>query len=293
MSKLRVRCAAKVNLCLEIVNRRPDGYHNLRSLMTAVSVWDEIVFEPSEKFALTDFHGTPLDELNTVYRAAILLAKAAEKDLTFAVRLKKVIPSQAGLGGGSSDGAATLLALRRLWNLRWSWKKLIPLAAKIGADVPFFLVPTGAAIVEGIGEVLTPVKLPTIWFVLAKPDANMPTQEAFSLWDAQPVHAETDPAVLAAALGHEDTSTVCRLAVNAFEEIIAAKVPAVTELKQRLMAAGAVTALMSGSGTTVFGLFFDKETAEGAFKVIQPAATWCQLAHTVRQSVIIQSGEKR
>lgn len=293
MSKLRVRCAAKVNLCLEIVNRRPDGYHNLRSLMTAVSVWDEIVFEPSEKFALTDFHGTPLDELNTVYRAAILLAKAAEKDLTFAVRLKKVIPSQAGLGGGSSDGAATLLALRRLWNLRWSWKKLIPLAAKIGADVPFFLVPTGAAIVEGIGEVLTPVKLPTIWFVLAKPDANMPTQEAFSLWDAQPVHAETDPAVLAAALRHEDTSTVCRLAVNAFEEIIAAKVPAVTELKQRLMAAGAVTALMSGSGTTVFGLFFDKETAEGAFKVIQPAATWCQLAHTVRQSVIIQSGEKR
>ncbi len=293
MSKLIVRCAAKVNLCLEIVNRRPDGYHNLRSLMTAVSVWDEIVFEPSEKFALTDFHGTPLDELNTVYRAAILLAKAAEKDLTFAFRLKKVIPSQAGLGGGSSDGAATLLALRRLWNLRWSWKKLIPLAAKIGADVPFFLVPTGAAIVEGIGEVLTPVKLPTIWFVLAKPDASMPTQEAFSLWDAQPVHAETDPAALAAALWHEDTSTVCRLAVNAFEEIIAAKVPAVTELKQRLMAAGAVTALMSGSGTTVFGLFFDKETAEGALKVIQPAATWCQLAHTVRQSVIIQSGEKR
>ncbi|MFN4179939.1 MAG: 4-(cytidine 5'-diphospho)-2-C-methyl-D-erythritol kinase [Armatimonadota bacterium] len=293
MSKLTVRCAAKVNLCLEIVNRRPDGYHNLRSLMTAVSVWDEIVFEPSEKFALTDFHGRPLDELNTVYRAAILLAKAAEKDLTFAVKLKKAIPSQAGLGGGSSDGAATLLALRRLWNLRWSWKKLIPLAAKIGADVPFFLVPTGAAIVEGIGEILTPVKLPTLWFVLAKPDASMSTQEAFSLWDAQPVHVETDPAALATALCQKDTSTVRRLAVNAFEEIIAAKVPAVTELKQRLMAAGAVTALMSGSGTTVFGLFFDKETAERALKVIQPAAAWCQLARIVRRSVIIQSGEKR
>ncbi len=293
MSKLMVRCAAKVNLCLEIVNRRPDGYHNLRSLMTAVSVWDEIVFEPSEKFALTDFHGTPLDEQNTVYRAAILLAEAAKKDLTFAVKLKKAIPSQAGLGGGSSDGAATLLALRRLWNLRWSWKKLIPLAVKIGADVPFFLVPTGAAIVEGVGEVLTPVKLPTLWFLLAKPDANMPTQEAFSLWDAQPVHVETDPAALAIALWRKDTSTVRRLAVNAFEEIIAAKVPAVTELKQRLMAAGAVTALMSGSGTTVFGLFFDKETAERALKVVQTAATWCRLARTVRQSVIIQSGEER
>lgn len=293
MSKLIVRCAAKVNLCLEIVNRRPNGYHNLRSLMTAVSVRDEIVFEPSEKFVLTDFQGKPLDEHNTVYRAATLLAKVAEKDLTFTVRLKKVIPSQAGLGGGSSDGAATLLALRRLWNLRWSWKKLIPLAAQIGADVPFFLVPTGAAIVEGIGEVLTPVKLPTLWFVLAKPDANMPTQEAFSLWDAKPVHVETDPAALATALWRKDVSTVRRLAVNAFEEIIAAKISAVTELKQRLMAAGAVTALMSGSGTTVFGLFFDKETAERALKVIKPVATWCQLVRTIRQSVIIQSGEER
>ncbi|MFN3421535.1 MAG: 4-(cytidine 5'-diphospho)-2-C-methyl-D-erythritol kinase [Armatimonadota bacterium] len=293
MSKLTVRCAAKVNLCLEIVNRRPDGYHNLRSLMTAVSVWDEIVFEASEKFALTDFHGMPLDEHNTVYRATILLAKVAEKDLTFAVRLKKVIPSQAGLGGGSSDGAATLLALRRLWNLRWSWKKLIPLAAQIGADVPFFLVPTGAAIVEGIGEVLTPVRLPLLWLVLAKPDASMPTQEAFSLWDVQPFHVETDPAALATALWRKDTSTVRRLAVNAFEEIIAAKVTAVTELKQRLMAAGAVTALMSGSGTTVFGLFFDKETAKRALRFVQPVATWCQLTRTVRRSVIIQSGEKR
>lgn len=290
---LEVRCAAKVNLCLEIVNRRPDGYHNLRSLMTAVSVWDELVFEPSEKFALTDLDGAPLDEHNTVSRAATLLAKAVVRDLTFAVRLRKVIPSQAGLGGGSSDGAATILALRKLWGLRWSWRKLVPLAAQIGADVPFFLVPTGAAIVEGIGEILTPVKLPTLWFVLAKPNASMSTQDAFALWDTQPVHVETDPAALANALWRKDVPTVRRLAVNAFEEIIAAKVSAVTELKQRLMALGAVTALMSGSGTTVFGIFFDRKTAKQALKFVQPVADWCQLARTVRQSVIIRSGERR
>lgn len=293
MSKLKVRCAAKVNLCLEIVNRRPDGYHNLRSLMTAVSVWDELAFEPSEKFALTNFDGAPLEEQNTVSRAATLFAKAVGKGLTFSVRLRKVIPFQAGLGGGSSDGAATILALRKLWGLRWSWRKLVPLAAKIGADVPFFLTPTGAAIVEGIGEILTPVKLPTLWFVLAKPEASMSTQEAFALWDAQPVRVETDPAELANALWQKDAAAVRRLAVNAFEEIIAAKVPVVTELKQRLMASGAVTALMSGSGTTVFGIFFDREIAKRALKSIQPIANWCRLARTVRRSVIIWSGEKR
>lgn len=293
MSKLKVRCAAKVNLCLEIVNRRPDGYHNLRSLMTAVSVWDELAFEPSEKFALTDFDGAPLEEQNTVSRAATLFAKAVGKGLTFSVRLRKVIPFQAGLGGGSSDGAATILALRKLWGLRWSWRKLVPLATKIGADVPFFLTPTGAAIVEGIGEILTPVKLPTLWFVLAKPEASMSTQEAFALWDAQPVRVETDPAELANALWQKDAAAVRRLAVNAFEEIIAAKVPVVTELKQRLMASGAVTALMSGSGTTVFGIFFDRETAKRALKSIQPVANWCRLARTVRRGVIIWSGEKR
>ncbi|WP_456332635.1 4-(cytidine 5'-diphospho)-2-C-methyl-D-erythritol kinase, partial [Fervidibacter sacchari] len=135
---------------MEIVGKRPDGYHNLRSLMTAVSVWDELLIEPSTRFSLTDQSGTPLDELNTVFRAANLLAELTGKPLKFSVALKKSIPAQAGLGSGSSDGAATLLALKRIWNLRWSWRKLVPLAARIGADVPFFLVPTGAAIVEGI-----------------------------------------------------------------------------------------------------------------------------------------------
>ncbi|MEZ8217261.1 4-diphosphocytidyl-2-C-methyl-D-erythritol kinase [Candidatus Fervidibacteria bacterium JGI MDM2 SSWTFF-3-K9] len=282
-----------MNLCLEIVGKRPDGYHDLRSLMTAVSVWDELVIEPSTRFSLTDQSGTPLDELNTVFRAANLLAELTGKPLKFSVALKKSIPAQAGLGGGSSDGAATLLALKRIWNLRWSWRKLVPLAARIGADVPFFLVPTGAAIVEGIGDVLTPVRLPTLWLVLAKPYADMPTQEAFELWDAQPIHVETDPNMLVTALWQRDEKVIKRLVVNAFENVIAAKIPDVTELKQRLVAAGAVAAAMSGSGTTVFGIFFDRETAKQALETVKPVAAWCQLARTVRQSTVIWSGERK
>ncbi|MGQ9463741.1 MAG: 4-(cytidine 5'-diphospho)-2-C-methyl-D-erythritol kinase [Candidatus Fervidibacter sp.] len=287
MGDLVVRCAAKVNLCLEIVKKRTDGYHDLRSLMTAISVWDELVFEPGRQFTLTDANGASLDEQNTVSRAANVFTEVTRKPLTFAVRLKKSIPAQAGLGGGSSDGAAALLALRRLWNLRWSWKKLVPLAARVGADVPFFLVPTGSAIVEGIGEILTPVKLPKLWLVLAKPNADISTHEAFKLWDDQPVHVETDPKALFEALWKRDTATIRELAVNAFEKIIAPRIPAVTELKQRLLSAGAVTAVMSGSGTTVVGLFFDRKEARQALETVRHVANWSRLACTVRRSVVI------
>ena len=282
-----------MNLCLEIIGKRPDGYHDLHSLMTAISVWDELVIEPSTRFSLTDQSGTPLDERNTVFRAANLLAEMASKPLKISVTLKKSIPAQAGLGGGSSDGAGMLLALRRIWGLRWSWRKLVPLAARIGADVPFFLVPTGAAIVKGIGDVLTPVTLPNFWLVLAKPYADMPTQEAFDLWDAHPIHVKTDPNALVKALWRRERRTIKRLVVNAFENVIAARIPDVTELKQRLMAAGAVAAAMSGSGTTVFGIFFDRETAKRALETVKPVAAWSQLARTVRQSIVIQSGERK
>jgi 4-diphosphocytidyl-2-C-methyl-D-erythritol kinase len=261
--------------------------------MTAVSVWDELVVELSTRFSLTDQSGTPLDERNTVFRAANLLAEMTGKPLKISVTLKKSIPAQAGLGGGSSDGAGMLLALRRIWGLRWSWRKLVPLAARIGADVPFFLVPTGAAVVEGIGDILTPVTLPTLWLVLAKPHADMPTKEAFDLWDAQPVHVDVDPSKLVTALWRRDEKTIQRLVTNAFEHLIAARIPDVTELKQRLMAAGAVAAAMSGSGTTVFGIFFDRETAKQALETVKPVAAWCQLARTVRQSIVIPSGERK
>jgi len=285
MRVLLVRCAAKVNLCLQIVNRRPDGYHNLRSLMTAVSVWDELQFRPAETFQVTDPFGFLLDENNTVWKAARLLAEAASKPLGFTVTLTKCIPEQAGLGGGSSDGAATLLALRRLWRLRWSWQKLVPLAAKVGADVPFFLCPTGAAVVEGIGERLTPVQLPQLWFVLAKPSEEMPTQKAFALWDAHPVQVLIDPTALAKALWRREAKKIRSLAVNAFEPLIAARIPAVTELKQHLLAAGAVAAVMTGSGTAVVGIFFERIQAMQALEKVRPLAAWSRLARTIRRSI--------
>lgn len=292
MVKFVVKCAAKVNLCLEIVRRREDGYHDLRSLMTAIGIWDEIEFEPSEKFSLTDSSGQKLDEYNTVSLASFLLSNLTKQSLTFALKLKKSIPAQSGLGGGSSDGAATLMALKRIWKIRCSWRKLVPIAARIGADVPFFLVPTGAAIVEGIGEILTPVKIPKLWLVLVKPDVGMPTQLAFSLWDEKPVRVETDPKLLLKALWKRNINLVRKLAVNAFESIIANCVPDVAKLKQRLIAAGAVSALMSGSGTTVFGIFFDRKTAERAFESVKGYSPWICLTRTVRRSIAIKQVRK-
>lgn len=288
MTMLKVRCAAKVNLCLAILHRRPDGYHALRSLMTAVSIFDELEITPSEQFQLTDASGQALDERNTVWRAANLFAKELDKPLPFAVRLYKGIPSEAGLGGGSSDGAAMLLTLRRFWKLRTPWRKLVPLAARIGADVPFFLVPTGAAIVSGIGEQLTPIRLPPLWLVLAKPAASMPTKEAFALWDAQPVSLDADPALLAEALRRKDWATVRCHAQNAFEPLVAKQVPSVIELKQRLLFAGANAAVMSGSGTTVIGIFADKLKAKQGLLAVQGHASWSALAHTVQRSIVLK-----
>lgn len=292
MEKLSVKCAAKVNLCLEIVRKRDDGYHDLRSLVTAIGVWDEMEFEPSDRFFLTDPFGHILDESNTAYRAAILFSELTKRTLNLSVSLKKSIPTQAGLGGGSSDGAAVLLALRRIWKTRCSWRKLVSIAKKIGADVPFFLVPTGAAIVEGMGEILTPVKIPKLWLVLAKPNADMPTQLAFSLWDARPFRISTDPNLLLQALWKRDIEAIRKLAVNVFESIAANHVSDVSKLKQQMMAAGAITALMSGSGTTVFGIFFDRKSAEKAYESVRANAAWAYLTCTVKRSIVIRQVER-
>lgn len=289
---LRVRCAAKVNLCLTILNRRPDGYHNLRSLMTAVSVWDELHLTPSPHFRLIDEHGHPLDKSNTVWRAATIFAEVTGKPLHWTVQLIKGIPSEAGLGGGSSDGAAMLLTLRRLWKIRSRWEKLVPLAVHIGADVPFFLVPTGAAIVEGIGELLKPVKLPKLWLVLAKPKEAMSTKEAFAIWDACPVTVNVDPYSLVEALFSDDWAKVRKHTQNSFELLISRRVPSVTKLKQQLLQAGAKAAVMSGSGTTVVGVFSDKVSASQGLRKVQSQVAWAKLARTLHRSIVIERGER-
>lgn len=287
---LSVRCAAKVNLCLNIIRRRDDGYHDLRSLMVAVSLWDELHIASSDRFRLEDEAGRPLPKSNTVWRAAHLLAQEVGISPNFTVRLLKRIPSEAGLGGGSSDAAGMLKALQRLWGLRRSWQRLVPLAARVGADVPFFLVPTGAAIVEGIGERLMPLRLPTLWMVLVMPEVTMPTKKAFALWDAHPIQVDADPTALVEALYRSDWDRVRCHAQNAFEPLIATHIPAVTDLKTRLIAAGAKAAVMSGSGTSVVGLFADAREARDAFKAVCPFAAWGVVVHSVRRSVVIWRG---
>jgi len=289
---LSVRCAAKVNLCLDILGQREDGYHDLRSLMVAVSLWDELHIVSSDRFRLEAEAGQPLPQSNTVWRAAQLLAQEVGVSPNVLVRLLKRIPSEAGLGGGSSDAAGMLKALQRLWQLRWSWQRLAPLAARIGADVPFFLVPTGAAIAEGIGERLTPLRLPTLWMVLVMPEATMPTKEAFALWDAHPTRVDADPMTLANALKVRDWEQVRRHAQNAFESLVAAHIPSVSDLKARLMAAGAKAAVMSGSGTSVVGLFADAMAARRAMEMVRPFSAWGTVVRSVRRSIVLRWGSK-
>lgn len=286
-----VRCAAKVNLCLNIVRRRDDGYHDLESLVTAVSVWDHLEITPVPQFVVEDERGRALGDDNTVWRAARLLATVWCKPLQVRVRLHKRIPTEAGLGGGSSDAAGVLLALRALWGVRWSWRRLLPLAARIGADVPFFLVPTGCAIVKGIGDQVEPIHLPRLWTVLAKPAESMPTKDAFNLWDDEPITVNVNPYALVTALVNGDWVTAQQHAQNAFERLLAARIPQVTNLKQRLLDAGAKIAVMSGSGTTVVGVFTDAHSARRAWERVKLCASWSVVARTVKLGIVVRRGE--
>ena len=178
VEKVTVQAPAKVNLTLEVLGKRPDGYHDIASVMQAISLFDTLTFLPSDEIEVL----AEIEELETqdnlVYRAAVLLKETSGVSAGAEIRLEKQIPLAAGLGGGSSDAAATLLGLDRLWSLGLGEEELKELAAQLGSDVPFFLT-GGTALVEGRGERVSNVKTPpTLWLVLAFPDHRLENKTA-------------------------------------------------------------------------------------------------------------------
>lgn len=252
---LVLRTSAKVNLALEVLGKRDDGYHEIATVLQAVDLFDRLTVDPAETLSLhTDDPELPTDDGNLVMRAARLLQKAAGVERGARLRLQKRIPIAAGLGGGSSDAAAALTGLNRLWGLRWSRPRLQELAVELGMDVPFFLG-TGRAVARGRGEQVA--TLPGgggYALVLVNPRAPLSTKEVYGRvpagWHEEPTGTERviealrrrNPAVLAAAL------------TNNLERVVEPVLPVIGRMKAALLAAGALGAIMSGSGPTVFGL---------------------------------------
>ncbi|MFQ6097452.1 MAG: 4-(cytidine 5'-diphospho)-2-C-methyl-D-erythritol kinase [Armatimonadota bacterium] len=274
MSSVTLRCYAKVNLFLRVGPRRPDGYHEVRTVMQTISLHDRLTLRPRPDGAiiLCDDPAVPTDERNLCARAIAAIGARIGKPVGVEVRLTKRVPMGAGLGGGSSDAAATLAGLNALLGSPLSRTALREAGAEIGADVPFFLA-GGAALATGVGERLT--QLPsraTLWLVLAKPQTSMDTAEAYRLVDRVGAGADGDEFAVAHGLETGDVGLIASGLGNGFWPAVSQTVPEVATLRTRLLEAGALGACLTGSGTCVFGLFESADAAERGADVVRSAA---------------------
>ena len=268
MKTIRVLAPAKLNLTLDVVGKRPDGYHELEMVMCSVSLCDALTLElgTGKPWAvLCDRPGIPDGPDNLCWKAAQIYCDAAGLDPAgLTIRIQKHIPAQAGMAGGSSDAAAVLCALNRHYR-RFSEEELRAVGLQVGSDVPYCLF-GGTALAKGRGEVLT--RLPDLpgelWFLLAKPEFSVSTPALFREIDAAGVSVRPDTEAMLRAIEIRDRNAIGRNLQNAFEPLVTRQYPIVERLRQVMLAHGAVGARLTGTGSVVFGLFCSKFKAAAA-----------------------------
>ena len=277
MSELSIKAFAKINLYLTVTGKRPNGYHDLVTVMQSVSLADTLVVKHTEEQGIRlDAGGVlPCDDSNLVCRAAKAYFEKSGSPFGVSVELKKEIPMQAGMGGGSADAAAMLKALNALDGDRFTEAELCEIGAGIGADVPFCVV-GGTRLCRGIGEVMEPIENRLHGaLVVAIGGEGVSTPQAFGALDRKyedfkrPLTASPDALLLAMAEGSIDAAT--SQFYNMFEEVIAPVRPVVGEIKATMLAKGALASMMSGSGPSVWGIFATVQEAESAREALLAA----------------------
>lgn len=263
---------AKVNYRLDVICKRPDGYHDLRMIMQRVDLCDEVtislVDEPGIRVSCGR-EGVPDGPDNIAWRAADALLKLSDKRPGIDIRITKRIPVGAGLGGGSSDGATVLMGVNELLGLGLTDQRLMEVGVKLGADVPFFIFKK-TALAEGIGEKLTALEgVPLLWIVLVNPNIHVSTA-----WVYQNLQLTNQRDLPIIPCFYKDAADICAILANDLEAVTARRVPVIREIEERLMAEGACGALMSGSGPTVFGVFEDDQAASKAAALIGRETGW-------------------
>lgn len=267
MDRILLKALAKINLGLDVVRRREDGYHEVRMIMQTIHLFDQLSIEKSRDPGIhisTNLSFLPVNENNLVYKAGMLLMDEFHISDGVDVNLVKRIPVAAGMAGGSTDAAAMLYGLNQMFDLGLSRQELMDRSVKIGADVPYCLM-RGTALAEGIGEDLTQlppmVKCPVL---IAKPQISVSTKFVYQnlKLDENTIHPDIDQ--LQKDIIAKDLDAVASHMGNVLETVTIPEYPIIADIKEQMMHSGAVNAMMSGSGPTVFGLFKDKETAEKA-----------------------------
>ena len=267
---LREMARAKVNLTLDILGVRADGYHEVSMILQTIELADEVELKKisggvslsMDATGIVGGENIPTDEKNLAWKAATAFQKFCGKDLGVAIELVKKIPAAAGLAGGSADAAAVIRGMNRLYDLNLTENELCTIGERVGSDVPFCII-GGTCLAEGRGEILTrlaPVKKFNV--VLAKPDGEISTAWAYKIYDANPatIHPPTEKII--AQLERGDYDSAFKNFSNVLEGVALKKIPAIADCKKKFLAAGASVALMSGSGPTVFAFTDDADTAK-------------------------------
>lgn len=285
MENLTLNAYAKINLTLDVLGSRPDGYHQVETVMQSISLADVLHFKQAPDLRLTCSDASlPTDERNLAFKAALLLKERYGVSQGAEIHIEKNIPVAAGLGGGSSDAAMTLWGLNLLWDLRLTAGELLTLAGEIGSDVPFALI-GGTLLARGRGERLTTLSpLPKLWLVLVKPQVAVSTKEIYGKWDelAGPVKAFSFlTPKLVKALERGQLNLILAFLGNHLEEVTTQLYPEVAEIKEKLLKNGAKRAIMSGSGPTVYGIMEGKEAALAAQEQLKKQYAQVYVAHTL------------
>lgn len=272
MKELKLKAMAKINLGLDVLRKREDGYHDLRMIMQSIYLYDQIEMKECAENNITvstNLSYLPVNEDNLVYKAAKLLTDEFQIKGGVQIYLKKYIPVAAGLAGGSSDAAAVLVGMNRMFGLGLSQQDLMDRGVKIGADVPYCIM-RGTALAEGIGERLTKLPdAPDAHVVLAKPGIHVSTGFVYGNLKAGRIAEHPDIDAQVQAIQNGDLYRMAQLMGNVLETVTIPAYPVIDEIKETMLRAGAVGAMMSGSGPTVFGLFDDREKAQEAYRQLE------------------------
>ncbi len=272
MDEISLKALAKINLGLDVLGQREDGYHEVRMVMQSIHLYDRVEIKKTRSPQIhvqTNLYYLPVDENNLVYKAAKLMKNEFKIKEGVRITLQKFIPVAAGMAGGSSDAAAVLVGMNRIFNLGLKQSRLMELGLKLGADVPFCIM-RGTALAEGIGEKLTALPpMPKCPILIAKPAVSVSTQhvyEQLKLTDAT-VHPDIDTII--ENIRKKNLRGVAENMGNILETVTVREFPVIRELKSLMKENGAIGTMMSGSGPTVFGLFQNEKEIRGAYDALK------------------------
>lgn len=291
MDRLDLNALGKINLGLDVLGKRENGYHDVRMVMQSVYVYDRISVEKKREAGIelsTNLGYLPVNENNLAYKAAKLLMDEFSIREGVRIHLEKHIPVAAGMAGGSSDGAAILHGLNRMFELGLSKEDLMKRGVELGADVPYCIM-RGTALAEGIGEILTPLpKIPKCFALIAKPPIIVSTKTVYEKLDALEIVDHPDIDGIIQGLEEGNLEKICACMGNVLEKVTIEDYPVIEEIKKLMKENGAINAMMSGSGPTVFGIYKERKEAKAAGDKIRTLGLARQLyvtnMHNARRS---------